>query len=90
MSDRSCFALKYLLIGATILCFCLTSLQLLAQRLPFNGKVTDNSGKPLVGATIEEKGTTNSTVTKEDGSFTINVANQKAILVVSCAIRSLS
>jgi TonB-linked SusC/RagA family outer membrane protein len=52
--------------------------------LPISGKIIDEStGKPLIGATVEEKGTTNSTVTKEDGSFTINVANEKAILVVS-------
>lgn len=51
--------------------------------LPISGKITDEGGKPLSGATIEEKGTTNTTVTQSDGSFSITVANEKAILVVS-------
>ena len=50
---------------------------------PVNGKVTDENGKPLVGATVEEKGTANSTVTNSDGSFTLNVANQNAVLIIS-------
>ena len=51
--------------------------------LLISGKVTDESGKPLAGATIEERGTSNTTVTQSDGSFSITVANEKAILVIS-------
>ncbi|KOS05866.1 TonB-dependent receptor [Flavobacterium akiainvivens] len=38
------------------------------------GKVLDESGLPLAGATVLEKGTTNSTVTDMDGNFTISAA----------------
>lgn len=48
-----------------------------------SGRVTGDKGEPLVGATITEKGTKNAVVTKEDGSFTINIAGTKAIFVVS-------
>lgn len=51
--------------------------------VPITGKVTDDSGKPLVGATVEEKGTNNSTTTGSDGSFTLNVVNSTAVLVIS-------
>src|SRR5688500_5511592 len=51
--------------------------------LPISGKVTSENGEPLVGATVEEKGTNNSTVTNASGSFTINVENAKAVLVIS-------
>jgi TonB-linked SusC/RagA family outer membrane protein len=48
-----------------------------------NGKVYGDKGVPLAGATVTEKGVNNVTVTKEDGSFTITVGSDKAILVVS-------
>jgi len=47
------------------------------------GTVTDEQNSPLPGATVLEKGTTNGTTTDFDGNFTIEVANQNAILEVS-------
>ena len=51
--------------------------------LPISGKVTNENGEPLVGATVEEKGTNNSTVTNSTGSFTINVQNDRSVLMIS-------
>ncbi|MGI8637041.1 MAG: TonB-dependent receptor plug domain-containing protein, partial [Segetibacter sp.] len=48
-----------------------------------SGKVLNDKGEPLSGATIKEKGTKNTTVTREDGSFTINTSSAKPVLVVS-------
>ena len=48
-----------------------------------SGIVQDNSGQPLIGASILEKGTSNGTVTDLDGAFTINVADENAVLVIS-------
>ncbi|WP_176954398.1 TonB-dependent receptor [Niabella drilacis] len=47
------------------------------------GKVADTDGKPLVGVSILEKGTTNGTASKDDGSFSLNVSAANAILVFS-------
>jgi TonB-linked SusC/RagA family outer membrane protein len=47
------------------------------------GRVIDDGGKGLPGATVSEKGTTNSTATGADGGFTINIQGQSAVLVVS-------
>ena len=47
------------------------------------GKVTNDKGEPLVGATVTEKGTKNTAVTKEDGNFTINTSETKAVLIIS-------
>lgn len=47
-----------------------------------SGVVTDNSGEPLIGATLIEKGTDNGTATDIDGSFSLNVG-ENAVLVVS-------
>ncbi|WP_299530144.1 TonB-dependent receptor [Ulvibacterium sp.] len=46
------------------------------------GTVTDDTGAPLPGASIVEKGTTNGTQTDFDGNYTINV-DSGATLVVS-------
>lgn len=48
-----------------------------------NGKVTDADGNPLVGVSILEKGTSNGTASKDDGSFSLNVNGNSAILVFS-------
>ena len=48
------------------------------------GEVVDQSGEPLIGATIIEKGTTNGTATDIDGFFKLNLNDaKKAVLVVS-------
>ncbi|MEM7485991.1 MAG: SusC/RagA family TonB-linked outer membrane protein [Bacteroidota bacterium] len=46
------------------------------------GKVTDENGVPLPGATVLEKGTLNGTTTDFDGNFTMDVADD-AILEIS-------
>jgi TonB-linked SusC/RagA family outer membrane protein len=51
--------------------------------LQVNGKIMNDSGEPLAGATVEEKGTGNKTTTKNDGSFSLLVLNEKAVLIIS-------
>lgn len=46
------------------------------------GKVIDEKGDPVIGATVMEKGTTNGTITDYDGNFTLDVS-QNASLEVS-------
>src|SRR4026208_179604 len=48
-----------------------------------SGKITNDKGEPLPGATITEKNTTNATTAKEDGSFSLTVASEKSVLVIS-------
>ncbi len=67
-----------------ILSFLGTSTGILAQsRFHITGKVTQSTGEPLAGATIVEKGTSSSVLAKEDGTFAIDVSNQKSTLVIS-------
>ncbi len=49
-----------------------------AQNFPITGKVTDENGGPLEGATVLEKGTKNSTLTKGGGEFQLNVRSGNA------------
>lgn len=46
-----------------------------------SGVVTDENGLGLPAASVVEKGTTNGTVTDEDGKYTISVKDNNAILV---------
>ncbi|WP_431217199.1 TonB-dependent receptor plug domain-containing protein [Puia sp. P3] len=76
---------KKLLRGNFILLFLLlmSALSVDAQPFAVAGKVTDASGVPMEGATVVEKGTKNSTLTKQGGVFQLNVSSGKAHLVVS-------
>ncbi|SDB62841.1 TonB-linked outer membrane protein, SusC/RagA family [Flavobacteriaceae bacterium MAR_2010_188] len=71
---------KILLLNFIFFC-CLSTTW--AQQYVANGKVADKSGIPLPGATVLEKGTSNGVVTDFNGDFSIEVANENAILQIS-------
>lgn len=47
------------------------------------GIITDDTSSPLPGVNVLEKGTTNGTVTDASGQYSLNVANENAVLVFS-------
>ena len=47
------------------------------------GKVVDENGEPVIGASILVKGTTIGTVTDIDGNFTLTVPAEGKTLVIS-------
>lgn len=51
--------------------------------IPITGKVVDDKGNPLIGASISEKGANNATTSKTEGFFSLTVASEKAVLVIS-------
>lgn len=59
----------------------LTTLVMTAQTT-VNGRVTDESGEGVIGASVMQKGTNNGAVTDYDGNFTISVP-AKSTLVIS-------
>jgi TonB-linked SusC/RagA family outer membrane protein len=67
-----------------LLFFTCTLLWAHAQVPLVKGKISDDAGKPLSGATVIIKGTSISTTTGDDGSFKLGTANQlKPVLVIS-------
>ena len=52
------------------------------SRKTVTGTIVDESGEPIIGANVVEKGTTNGTITDAQGRFSLNVAFN-ATLVVS-------
>ena len=53
-----------------------------AQQITASGQVLDAQNEPLIGVSVQEKGTTNGAITDLDGNFSLNV-QQNAILVFS-------
>ena len=47
------------------------------------GVVVDESGEPLIGVSIQVKGTTNGTITDFDGNFTVDNVKSSDVLVFS-------
>jgi TonB-linked SusC/RagA family outer membrane protein len=96
LSRRACFVFKKTLaITLNIVALLLISLPSLADGVPndktandrfsfiISGKITDDKGLPLGEVTIAEKGTNNITMSNADGTFTLTVVNEKAVLVIS-------
>ncbi|HEY4208494.1 MAG TPA: carboxypeptidase-like regulatory domain-containing protein, partial [Puia sp.] len=54
-----------------------------AQNRTITGKVLDDQGAPIIGATVQAKGTSIAAVTANDGSYTISVPQKVKALIVS-------
>lgn len=68
----------------TIVCMLFLSVMSYAQSTyKVKGMVHDESGQPIVGATIVQKGTTHGTASDVDGKFELTVPSAETILVVS-------
>ena len=69
-------------ILSVLISFCMTAA--FAQQSTVKGKVLDETGQPIIGANVVEKGTTNGTITDLDGNFTLTVPNaQRSVLQFS-------
>jgi TonB-linked SusC/RagA family outer membrane protein len=64
-----------------------TTLTLLALsgygQVSISGRVLDNNGEAVVGATLLEQGTQNGTVADIDGNFRLSVASSQSVLIIS-------
>jgi len=72
--------MRKMLIMLTLLLF--SSGVLLAQKT-ISGKVTDERGEPIPNASVTVKGTTNGTITNNDGVFSFTVPQNAKILLIS-------
>ncbi|HMH20654.1 MAG TPA: SusC/RagA family TonB-linked outer membrane protein [Puia sp.] len=53
----------------------------MAQTITVTGKVTDEKGASVAGATVTEKGTRNATTTRDDGGFSILVKSKSKLVI---------
>ena len=56
---------------------------LLPNTIAVTGEITDDQGSPILGATVQVKGTESGAVTDQEGKFTLQVADLNAVLIVS-------
>ena len=82
MNKRKSPLLKKLRLPLAILVFLCCTLAASAQTKTIKGTIVDDKGLPVAGATIQEKGGQQTTVSAEDGSYTLTVKTG-AILVIS-------
>ena len=64
---------------ALTLMFCFIVGTISAQTV--NGNVVDETGEPVIGATVLEKGTKNAVITDFDGNFTIKTQGGKVLTI---------
>ena len=75
--------LKLLRGCSLVFAFLLTTLYSIAQSFPVSGKITDASGQPLAGVTVQVKGSSTTAITNSDGSFQINAPSANTTLVLT-------
>ncbi|MBS1567049.1 MAG: TonB-dependent receptor plug domain-containing protein, partial [Bacteroidetes bacterium] len=77
--------MKRLLTSGTLLLLCVLLTHVLsAQTKTITGKITDSKdGSPIVGASVQAKGSKKGTSTAADGSFSLTVANDVNTIVVT-------
>lgn len=63
------------------------SISMMAQKVPVSGTVSDHTG-PVIGASVIEKGTTNGTMTDNDGHFTLTVSKGAVIEISSIGYKT--
>lgn len=63
------------------------SISMMAQKVPVSGTVSDQTG-PVIGASVVEKGTTNGTMTDNDGHFTLTVSKGAVIEISSIGYKT--
>ena len=59
----------------------LVPIGLLAQNIQVQGVVKDQTGEPVIGATVMQQGTTNGTITDFDGNFSLSVPSNATLTI---------
>ena len=75
--------LSFKIIGNDLIVTSTADKEQTAAFIVVTGKVLGTGSQPIANVSIVEKGTNNGTVTKEDGSFSLNVLGRDAVLVAS-------
>lgn len=76
-----CFSIRRLLAVSVLF---LIGLQALAQQTVVKGVITDDSGQPVIGAAVVEKGTHNGNITDVDGKYSLTASSPNVTLEISC------
>lgn len=75
--------MRFKKLSLLIVLLLITSFLALAQVKSLSGIVTDNTGLPLPGVTVLEKGTTRGAISDADGQYNLSVEGNTSVLVFS-------
>ncbi|MEJ0101452.1 MAG: TonB-dependent receptor [Bacteroidota bacterium] len=76
-------SIDYRAIDDNIILYSKDDSDVVFKGIPVHGKITDEKGFPLAGATVEVKGTTIKTVSDEKGIYVLDDVDPQAVLVIS-------
>lgn len=74
--------MKKLIYTTFLLMFVLVQLNAQVDKCTIKGKIIDNNGEPLIGASILVKGTTQGTITNFNGNYTLKIFYKDKITLV--------
>lgn len=72
------------LFGSLLCLFCFV-LSTVAQEKTITGKVSDQNGQPIAGASVQVKGTSIGTITNSEGTYTLKVPANSQTIIISYA-----
>lgn len=78
---------RRMLLSAVFLVSCTVAF---AQQVDVDGTVRDESGEPIIGATVIEEGTKNAAVTDFDGKFRLKVSGGKKLSISYMGYKTVS
>ncbi|WP_211999884.1 SusC/RagA family TonB-linked outer membrane protein [Chitinophaga sp. HK235] len=70
----------FLCVSLLLLC---CQVILAQEKKAITGKIQDAKGNPIIGASIQEKGTTNGTTSDADGNYKLNVSSNATVIISS-------
>ncbi|MCD7938091.1 MAG: TonB-dependent receptor [Tannerellaceae bacterium] len=73
--------MKRLILSSLLGLLFLFSQQARAQQLALSGTVTDEKGEPLIGVSVQVKGTSNGTITNYDGEYSLTAVPSNGELI---------
>ncbi|MCH5597238.1 von Willebrand factor type A domain-containing protein [Niabella ginsengisoli] len=74
--------MKYIkILTASTLCIALLAFTIVKKSI--NGKIVDENNQPITAAIVQEKGTSNSATTGDNGNFSMDIENDKSVLVIT-------
>ncbi len=75
--------ISYRVIDDQIILFDGSAVSADLKGIPVHGRITDDSGNPLSGATVQVKGTHNNSVTDQKGIYVLDDVDPSATLIIS-------
>ena len=70
--------LRRLIVSTLLICVCAL---VNAQKVDVSGTVTDVNGESVIGATVQESGTDNRTITDLEGKFSLSVKSGATLTI---------